>query len=91
MEVQYEARISGRVQGVGYRYFVQQVAGEQGITGWVKNLPDGNVLVMARGVEADVKTFFDHLRKGPSTAAVKNVSLNKMNNLESFDGFRVKY
>lgn len=91
MEVQYEARITGRVQGVGYRYFVKQIAGENSVSGWVKNLSDGSVLVMARGEEAVMETFLDHLKEGPSMAAVENVSVSKMPGLENFNGFRVKY
>jgi acylphosphatase len=47
--VQFEIKITGRVQGVGFRYFVQRRAAEFNIVGWVKNERDGSVLVMAQG------------------------------------------
>jgi acylphosphatase len=51
--VQFEIIISGRVQGVGYRYFVFQKATEMGITGWVKNSVDGGVIIVVQGIEAE--------------------------------------
>jgi len=90
VEVQYEIVISGRVQGVGFRFFVQKRAEEFDIAGWVKNMTDGSVVVMARGEEADMNTFLDHVRHGPSMARVENISLNKVP-LSDFDRFDVKY
>lgn len=89
--VQYEIKIKGNVQGVGFRFFVQQKANETGISGWVKNLMDGAVLVMALGEETDMKTFIDYLSRGPALARVDEVLKNRMNISSGFSGFRVKY
>jgi acylphosphatase len=89
--VQYEIKITGSVQGVGFRYFVQKRATEFEITGWVKNMSDGSVRVMARGDESGMNAFVDHLKAGPSMARVADVSVNRMPETEQFDGFRVKY
>lgn len=89
--VQYEIKITGRVQGVGFRYFVQKRANEFDIKGWVKNLPDGSVLVMAQGDFKAMETFMDHLRSGPSMARVLKVEKNEMPELEDFNDFRVSY
>lgn len=89
--VQYEIKITGRVQGVGFRYFVQQRAAEFNIKGWVKNERDGSVLVRAQGEEKDVETFLEHLRIGPSMARVLKVEKSKIPELEDFTDFRIRY
>ena len=89
--VQYEIKITGRVQGVGFRYFVQKQAAEFNIKGWVKNTSDGGVLVMAQGEFKAMEAFLDHLRIGPSMARVLKVEKNQMPELEDFIDFRVRY
>ena len=89
--IQYEIKISGRVQGVGFRYFVVQKARETGINGWVKNTVDGGVLVVAQGPEADLKTFTDYLRIGPTLSRVDRITINKIQLPTVFDNFSVKY
>ena len=91
MLLQYEIRVTGRVQGVGFRYFVQKRAAEFEITGWVKNMPDNSVLVMAKGNETDLDTFVDHLKAGPAMARVAHVSVSRLPSTEPFDVFTVKY
>lgn len=91
MAVQFEIYITGKVQGVGFRYFAQKKATELDVTGWVKNMPDGRVMVMALGDKTDVDTFIDYLKTGPSMAKVSDVSINKMPEPEQFEDFRVKY
>jgi acylphosphatase len=89
--VQYEIKVTGRVQGVGFRYFVQKRASETGIKGWVKNTSDGGVLVMAQGEEKDVETFIDYLRTGPSLARVIQLVKNRMPDLEHFTDFKIRF
>lgn len=89
--VQYELIISGRVQGVGYRYFVTQKANEMGITGWVKNSVDGGVIIVAQGIEEEIKTFIDYLYIGPTCSRVDQISKVKFNTLANFNNFSVKY
>jgi len=59
------AVISGRVQGVGFRFFAERAAREIGVTGWVRNLPDGTVETVVEGEEAAVHRYLDRLRAGP--------------------------
>jgi acylphosphatase len=67
--------VSGRVQGVGFRYYVVRNASRLGLVGTVRNLSEGQVEVVARG-EADVLEQLDELlRRGPSTARVTGVSV----------------
>ena len=89
--IQLDIKITGRVQGVGFRYFVQQKANEMGITGWVKNSIDGGVLILAQGIEPELKTFIDYLYIGPTRSRVDRITVNKMQILTVFDIFSVKY
>lgn len=65
--------VSGRVQGVGFRYFVERKALELGIVGYVRNLPNGKVEVEAEGDDTAVETLVDYCRVGPSRALVDRV------------------
>jgi acylphosphatase len=65
--------VSGRVQGVGFRWFVREAAIELGLAGWVRNRPDGNVEVAADGDDAEVSRFRELLREGPAHAMVASV------------------
>jgi len=70
MRVARRFLISGRVQGVGFRYFAEEVAAREGITGWVRNLPDGRVEAYVEG-EAEAVTRVERaLRQGPRGARV---------------------
>jgi len=89
--IQYEILISGRVQGVGFRFYVHQKASEIGIKGWVKNTVDGNVLVVAQCDESVINTFLDFLYIGPPLSRVDRISKHKMDSLSDFNNFSVKY
>ncbi|MDH3495442.1 MAG: acylphosphatase [Gemmatimonadota bacterium] len=66
--------ISGRVQGVGFRWFVLKLADAYGVTaGWAANLADGRVEVVARGPHATLERFGTELAKGPRFARVDHV------------------
>jgi acylphosphatase len=65
--------ITGRVQGVGYRFFAERVANQLGICGYVKNLGDDNVEVYAIGDEASLEEFKHHLAEGPRSARVTRI------------------
>lgn len=66
-------RVYGMVQGVGYRYFTLHSARALGITGYVQNLPDGSVLVVARGDEPALGALEEVLHRGPSFSRVERV------------------
>jgi acylphosphatase len=68
--------IKGKVQGVYYRASAEDVAREVGVTGWVKNMPDGNVEVIVSGSEERVEKFIEWCRKGPKNAEVTEVIVN---------------
>ena len=68
-------RISGRVQGVGYRAFAQKAARELEVTGWARNLADGAVEVYANGTHAGLESFEGRLRQGPRWGEVRGVEV----------------
>lgn len=69
----FRYRVRGRVQGVGFRWFVMVEAGRLGLEGYVRNLPDGAVEVVARGTREAVKELEEALSRGPSMARVDGV------------------
>jgi len=62
--------VSGRVQGVGFRFFAEAAAMREGLHGWVRNLADGRVEISAEGVVDALERFDRHLRHGSATARV---------------------
>jgi len=73
MKVAKKYVISGRVQGVGFRYFVERRANQLGIFGYVKNCWDGSVEVYAVGDLTSLEEFKSHLAEGPRGASVTNI------------------
>ena len=69
----YRYLVSGRVQGVGYRYFALREAEALGIAGFARNLPDGRVEVTAEGADEAMGRFEARLREGPAFATVTSV------------------
>jgi acylphosphatase len=68
--------ISGRVQGVGFRYFTEATALREGIAGWVRNLPDRSVEVVAEGDADAMERFERTVRNGPPGARVERVDVD---------------
>ena len=83
--------ISGRVQGVFFRASTQQKANEFNIKGWVRNLRDGRVEVMASGKTATMDLFLEWLHQGPPMAQVDNIEFDQVTDLEEqVDNFMIK-
>jgi acylphosphatase len=83
--------VGGRVQGVAYRFFAEKYAIALGITGWVRNLPDGRVEVLAEGPGADVEAFLERLREGPRLARVDGFDVRAERATGEYTGFRVVF
>jgi len=79
MNVTRHLQISGRVQGVGFRFYAQRKAQELGVTGWVRNRRDGSVEVMAQGAPEAVEAMIAWARRGPASAAVSEVRIAEGN------------
>ena len=81
--------ISGRVQGVGYRYFAERSAHQSGVTGWARNLDDGSVEVYANGTADRLDDFESRLRLGPRFADVRSFESTEVAVLE-LSGFHIR-
>lgn len=81
--------VSGRVQGVFFRMHTRQQAARVGLGGWVRNLPDGRVEVVASGDESGLKALNEWLHQGPELARVTKVEVEELDYTE-FDGFTIK-
>ncbi|HEX7071116.1 MAG TPA: acylphosphatase [Rhodothermales bacterium] len=68
------AHVRGRVQGVGFRYFVRTEAKRLGLSGWVRNEPDGGVSVVAEGSRSDLEALLERLRTGAPSSRVTDVN-----------------
>ena len=82
--------VSGMVQGVGYRFFVQRVAARHQVTGYVRNLPDGRVEVWAEGPSAQVAAVRDELAVGPAYATVTNIEEINIETPVRYPAFRIE-
>jgi acylphosphatase len=82
--------VSGRVQGVGFRYFVQDHAAVEGVHGFVRNLPDGRVEALVEGDEESVERVERALRRGPPAARVDIVAVEDEVPSHRATGFSVR-
>ena len=81
-------RVEGRVQGVGYRAFVEMRAAELGLTGWVRNRRDGSVEAVLQGSPAAVEAILDACRAGPPASRVARLDIIG-EGVGAFEGFEV--
>jgi len=75
--------ITGRVQGVGFRWFVEREAATLGVTGWVRNRDNGSVEVMATGTRQQLASLYSSLCRGPRAARVDEVAVSPAPFLEA--------
>jgi acylphosphatase len=87
----FRAVITGRVQGVFYRDFTRQRARELGLTGYVKNQPDGSVEVVALGEQAKLQRLVGYLNQGPPHASVSRVSVAWLDRPTPYADFEIRY
>jgi len=90
MKHHYVISVEGRVQGVGYRYFVLVKARELRIGGFARNSHDGSVLVEAEGEKVDLDTLVDYLRIGPPLARVRRVEVAVAPFLDQYEDFVIR-
>jgi|UniRef100_A0A7V5Y0N7 acylphosphatase len=83
--------VSGKVQGVFYRDFTKRQAKRLNIYGWVRNLLDGRVEVVAEGEEEDLKKFIEELKKGPPAARVFDIKIDWQEPTFEFTDFEIIY
>lgn len=86
----YQLLISGRVQGVGYRYATLQQAKKSGLIGWVKNLPTGQVEIVVEGEQETLKSLIDWAWQGPSFANVTAIDQHLLTINEVLSDFEIR-
>ena len=82
--------VRGRVQGVGFRWFVEREAQELRVNGWVRNNVDGTVEVLAIGNEQQLATLKQRLQRGPRAARVDEVQEIPAEPIAGLDTFRIE-
>jgi acylphosphatase len=83
--------VRGLVQGVGFRYYTALAAERHGVTGWVRNLPDGSVQACFEGEKEDVHAQVEWCRRGPEHARVEELDLQEGTFTGEFTGFSVRH
>jgi acylphosphatase len=91
MKVRAHVYISGRVQGVFFRYETQALAEELGVKGWVRNTPEGGVEAVFEDERDKVEKMLDFCRMGPPGARVMNVEVKWEPYKGEFSGFSIRY
>lgn len=86
----YQIRISGRVQGVGFRYAARNQARALNLKGWVENHPDGSVLTAVQGNEKDCGSYIRWCRSGTGYSWVEGIEITEKD-LTHFKGFDIRY
>ncbi|MFW6190520.1 MAG: acylphosphatase [Candidatus Bipolaricaulota bacterium] len=84
-------KITGRVQGVGFRAGTRHHARDLGLTGWVKNLSDGSVEGVIEGEEDEIKQLISWAKSGPPRAMVEEVKVDWKEHEDEFQGFSTRY
>jgi acylphosphatase len=82
-------KVSGKVQNVGFRFYTKKTAKNLGITGYVKNLPDGSVYIEAEAEDYIIDQFVEWCRKGPSWARVEKINIQE-NDVMNYQGFTTR-
>lgn len=90
MHVRRRYLIRGRVQGVGFRYFTQAAASREGLSGWVRNTPDGGVETAVEGESDALERFERQIRRGPPGARVDRVDVSDEHAAGGEAGFTIR-
>ncbi len=91
MKKQVHAFYAGRVQGVGFRITAEEAAHRVAVVGWVKNLRDKRVELVAEGEERFLLTFLDEIRRGPMRNFIDDVQVIWNNATDDFEDFEIRY
>ncbi len=89
--VRKAARAEGRVQGVGFRFFVMQAAQAAGVTGWVKNMRDRSVTMELQGDSAIVERLIEQIKRGDDWIKVTNFTVDDLPVAEGENKFAIRY
>jgi len=87
----YKIVLSGRVQGVGYRYYTESRAHKYNIKGYVRNTLDNKVELVCQGEQEELKAFVREIKKGPAFAVVTNADIQPIANPKNYHSFDIKF
>ncbi len=87
----FKAIVRGTVQGVGFRYFTMRQAQKLGVTGYVRNLSNGDVEVLAEGDQETLHALLGAVKRGPLGAYVQDVNVDWQSASEQYADFRITY
>lgn len=89
--IRYSIIVNGRVQGVGFRYFLQLTAYRLNLTGWCKNLMNGTVEIEIQGLEKNILSFISAVKKGNNFSRVYDIDLTSLPVTDTEKKFTIKY
>lgn len=87
----YNILISGRVHGVGFRYFSLALADKYDVKGYVKNTPDSKVEIICQGDEEELDYFMEDIRKGPAFSVITGIIVEDVPENKIYNCFEIKY
>ncbi len=86
----YKVMLSGRVQGVGFRFYVESIAGKYDVKGYVRNIVNGKVEVVCQG-EDGIDHFIEEIKKGPSFSVVTDTKIEEFESSKRYSVFEIRY
>ncbi len=87
----FQILLSGRVQGVGFRYFAEARASRYNIKGYVRNIYDDKVEIFCQGETGNLDKFILEVKKGPSFSHITHVDMEEIKDSPIYDSFEIKY
>ncbi len=87
----YHLYVEGIVQGVGFRWYARRIGNYVGVSGWVKNLPDGRVEIIVEGEEVKIERFLKELKEGYLGENIRNIEKFEEEYKGEFKSFEIKF
>ena len=84
-------RVTGRVQGVGFRYTASQCASKVGVTGWVRNDYDGSVEMEVQGTDIQINTLFEMIKNSSNYIDIENIEKEAIPVIKDDEGFEIRH
>jgi acylphosphatase len=87
----YNVLISGRVQGVGFRYYAVSIAEKYDVKGFVRNIQGGKVEIVCQGEEEELQSFIGEVKKGPAFSVITGAITEEIPEIKKYNTFEIKY
>lgn len=88
--VTWEMTVRGRVQGVGFRWFVKRLADALGVSGYVRNLPDSTVIIIGQASQPILHSFVDQIKLGSRRSTVLSIDVLPLEHASEYYGFEIR-